>query len=234
MNPSSKYGGDFDYQVIDMDAAQENRFVWLNMESDTKGWIAWAVENGIEDEVIEFISTFPEHLHSISEDDIRATPRSFERVSKVYKLYKENKESIPKSVFLNVLRGNLGRVIAEEFMGFVESESTSLISYEEVFEGAVLSLDVIEKLKKDSHTRLYLTANNILRTLDKELMLRSDKDSKDKYVNRFIEFIKVYPVDLMIGIMKDMRENYKLIYSLSLENEDFVETYFNAYNEIKG
>ncbi|MEG1256238.1 ATP-binding protein [Clostridium sp.] len=234
MNPSSKYGGDFDYQVIDMDAAQENRFVWLNMESDTKGWIAWAVENGIEDEVIEFISTFPEHLHSISEDDIRATPRSFERVSKVYKLYKENKESIPKSVFLNVLRGNLGRVIAEEFMGFVESESTSLISYEEVFEGAVLSLDVIEKLKKDSHTRLYLTANNILRTLDKELMLRSDKDSKDKYINRFIEFIKVYPVDLMIGIMKDMRENYKLIYSLSLENEDFVETYFNAYNEIKG
>ena len=29
MNPSSKYGSDFDYQVVDMDAAQENRFVWL-------------------------------------------------------------------------------------------------------------------------------------------------------------------------------------------------------------
>ena len=29
MNPSSKYGDDVDYQVVDMDAAQENRFVWL-------------------------------------------------------------------------------------------------------------------------------------------------------------------------------------------------------------
>ena len=34
MNPSSKYGSDFDYQVVDMDAAQENRFVWLSMEPD--------------------------------------------------------------------------------------------------------------------------------------------------------------------------------------------------------
>ena len=30
MNPSNKYDSDFDYQVVDMDAAQENRFVWLN------------------------------------------------------------------------------------------------------------------------------------------------------------------------------------------------------------
>ncbi|HBA03023.1 MAG TPA: ATP-binding protein, partial [Clostridium sp.] len=105
MNPSSKYGSDFDYQVVDMDAAQENRFVWLNMESDAKGWIKWASENKVDRKVIEFISTFPEHLHSINEEDIRATPRSFERVSKSYKLYKENKDSIPRRVFLNVLRG---------------------------------------------------------------------------------------------------------------------------------
>ena len=39
MNPSSKYGSDFDYQVVDMDAAQENRFVWFNMESDYNQWI---------------------------------------------------------------------------------------------------------------------------------------------------------------------------------------------------
>jgi len=119
MNPSSKYGSDFDYQVVDMDAAQENRFVWLNMESDAKGWIKWASENKVDRKVIEFISTFPEHLHSINEDDIRATPRSFERVSKSYKLYKENKDSIPRRVFLNVLRGNLGRIIAEQLMDFM-------------------------------------------------------------------------------------------------------------------
>ena len=47
MNPSSKYGSDFDYQVVDMDAAQENRFVWLNMEPDFNQWIKWAISANI-------------------------------------------------------------------------------------------------------------------------------------------------------------------------------------------
>ena len=111
MNPSSKYGADFDYQVVDMDAAQENRFVWLYMETDYKQWLDWAIDAGIEQKVIEFISTFPEYLHKINEDDIRATPRSYERISKIYKIYKEKKDSIPKSVFLNVVKGNVGKVL---------------------------------------------------------------------------------------------------------------------------
>ena len=119
MNPSSKYGSDFDYQVVDMDAAQENRFVWLNMESDHTAWIKWAMDTGIESKVIEFISTFPEYLNKINEDDIRATPRSYERVSKSYKVYKEQQDSIPRAVFLNVIRGNVGKVIAEYFVSFV-------------------------------------------------------------------------------------------------------------------
>lgn len=76
MNPSSKYSSDFDYQVVDMDAAQENRFVWLTMEPDYQQWIGWAMEAGIEEKVITFISTFPEYLHKINDDDLRATPRA--------------------------------------------------------------------------------------------------------------------------------------------------------------
>ena len=135
MNPSSKYGSDFDYQVVDMDAAQENRFVWLNMEPDYIQWLDWAIDAGIEQKVIEFISTFPEYLHKINEDDIRATPRSYERISSCYKIYKEKKDSIPRSVFLNVIKGNVGKVIAEEFVSFVESDYSPLISYEDVFSG---------------------------------------------------------------------------------------------------
>ena len=89
MNPSSKYGSDFNYQVVDMDAAQENRFVWLNMESDHTAWLKWAMDIGIEQKVIEFISTFPEYLHKVNEDDVRATPRSYERLSKTFKIYKD-------------------------------------------------------------------------------------------------------------------------------------------------
>ena len=156
----------------------------------------------VKQEVIEFISTFPEYLHKINEDDVRATPRSYERVSKAFKAYKERKDSIPRAVFLNVIKGNVGKVIAEEFINFVESEHSPLISFDEVFVGDNLSEEVIEKVKGESHTRLYLSAINILKSLEENIKNSNDQDVY--HINRFIEFLKQYPVDLMVGIMKDI------------------------------
>ena len=232
MNPSSKYGSDFDYQVVDMDAAQENRFVWLNMESDHTQWIKWAIDEGIERKVIEFISTFPEYLHKINEDDVRATPRSYERVSKIYKVYKEKNNSIPRAVFLNVVKGNVGKVIAEEFISFIESNSEPLISYEDVFLRESIDEPIVERVKNESHTRLYLSAMNILKDL--ELNIKNDKYESNHYINRFIEFLKMYPVDLMIGIMKDIRNSYIEVYKKAIENEEFVKSYFESYSLIRG
>ena len=232
MNPSNKYGEDFDYQVVDMDAAQENRFVWLNMENDYIDWISWAIEFGIETEVIEFISTFPEYLQKINEEDVRATPRSYERISKTLKLYKEKKEIIPRAVFLNVIKGNVGRVIAEEFISFIESNHEALISFEKVFCRNYIDEEVIEIIKKETHTRLYLTAINILKILESNIF--SFEKESSFYINRFVKFLKLYPIDLMVGIMKDMKNNYPVIYKLALEDQEFVDSYFEAYSEIRG
>lgn len=232
MNPSNKYGEDFDYQVVDMDAAQENRFVWLNMENDYIDWISWAIEFGIETEVIEFISTFPEYLQKINEEDVRATPRSYERISKTLKLYKEKKEIIPRAVFLNVIKGNVGRVIAEEFTSFIESNHEALISFEKVFCRNYIDEEVIEIIKKETHTRLYLTAINILKILESNIF--SFEKESSFYINRFVKFLKLYPIDLMVGIMKDMKNNYPVIYKLALEDQEFVDAYFEAYSAIRG
>ena len=232
MNPSNKYGEDFDYQVVDMDAAQENRFVWLNMENDYIDWISWAIEFGIETEVIEFISTFPEYLQKINEEDVRATPRSYERISKTLKLYKEKKEIIPRAVFLNVIKGNVGRVIAEEFISFIESNHEALISFEKVFCRNYIDEEVIEIIKKETHTRLYLTAINILKILESNIF--SFEKESSFYINRFVKFLKLYPIDLMVGIMTDMKNNYPVIYKLALEDQEFVDSYFEAYSAIRG
>ena len=228
MNPSSKYGSDFDYQVVDMDAAQENRFVWLNMEPNYNVWIKWAIDAGIEQKVIEFISTFPEYLHKVNEDDIRATPRSYERVSKTYKVYKENKESISREVFLNVIKGNVGKIIAQEFISFIESDCTPLISYEDVFSGDLLNESISERIKNENHTRLYISAMNILKTLESNVELNND------FINRLVEFLKLYPIDLMVGIMKDIKNSYKNVYQIAMENEEFIESYFKSYSLIRG
>ena len=231
MNPSNEYGADLDYQVVDMDPAQENRFVWLNMEPDYNEWIRWAIDTGIEQKVVEFISTFPEYLHKINDDDINATPRSYERISKSYAIYKEKKDVIPKSVFLNVVKGNVGGFIAQEFMSFVESDSKPLVSYDEVFSGEVLDQEVVDRVKKESHTRLYICAMNILKSL--ELDIKNNKVNMD-CIDRLVEFLGLYPVDLMVGIMKDIKNSYEDIYKLAIENEKFVDLYFGAYSSIRG
>lgn len=230
MNPSSKYGSDFDYQVVDMDAAQENRFVWLNMEPDYNGWIKWAIDAGIETKVIEFISTFPEYLHKINDEDVRATPRSYERVSKTYKMYKEQQDTIPRSVFVNVIKGNVGKVIAEEFVSFVESNYSPLISFDDVFSGENLDENVIETIKNESHTRLYISAMNILKTLENKI---NEDENSIFIINRFVEFLSIYPIDLMVGIMKDMKISYNEVYKKAIENESFVDVYFQAYSSIR-
>lgn len=231
MNPSNEYGADLDYQVVDMDPAQENRFVWLNMEPDYNEWIRWAIDTGIEQKVVEFISTFPEYLHKINDDDINATPRSYERISKSYAIYKEKKDVIPKSVFLNVVKGNVGGFIAQEFMSFVESDAKPLVSYDEVFSGEVLDSSIVDRVKNESHTRLYICAMNILKSL--ELDIKNNKIGMD-YIDRLVEFLGLYPVDLMVGIMKDIKNSYDDIYKLAIENEKFVDLYFGAYSSIRG
>lgn len=231
MNPSSKYGSDFDYQVVDMDAAQENRFVWLHMESDSNQWIRWATEAGIEQVIIEFISTFPEYLNKKNEEDVRATPRSYERVSKSYKIYKANEGAISRTVFLNVLKGNVGRVIAEALLSFIEAGYDPLITYEEVFDGETLSPSLVEKVKHESHTRLYLTAVNILKTLESHL--RNNEEMVKMNMDRWVEFLQTYPIDLMVGIMKEIKISYSEVYKVALENQAFVEAYFKAYRLAK-
>ena len=228
MNPSSKYGSDFDYQVVDMDVAQENRFVWLYMEPDYLQWLDWATEVGLEPKVIEFVSTFPEYLLKINEDDVRATPRSYERISSLYRIYRQQKDSVPRSVFINVLRGNVGRVIAEEFASFVETDQRALIAFSEVFAGGSLPASLIEKVRQESHTRLYLAAKNILKTLSEQIA-QGEGDANAK-LDRLIDFLKLYPVDLRIGIMKDIKNSYPDLYDRAIENDAFVEAYFSTYS----
>ena len=141
-------------------------------------------------------------------------------------------DSIPKSVFLNVIKGNVGKVIAEEFVNFVESDHTPLISFYEVFLGDTLNSEIIEKIKSESHTRLYLTAMNILKSLEENI--KNINEEYVYYINRFIEFLNEYPIDLMVGIMKDMKSSYPESYKRALENEKFVESYFVAYSAIRG
>jgi hypothetical protein len=229
MNPSSKYNeyNESDYQVIDMDPAQENRFVWLQMESDVKEWLSWGRAGGIHDEVLEFISTFPEYLHTpYSQETVKATPRSWERVSDVYKLYIGRNKNIPQHVLYNILKGNIGGSIAQEFMSFLKDNKNPLIRPEEIFGEEEISRSLKDRVEMESHSRLYLTAKNTL-------LYMKNKENRKREAHIFADFLQLFPADLKIGIMREIKISFgNDVYPELLEEDVFVDGYFNMVNEL--
>ncbi len=219
MNPSDTY----DYQTVEMDKAQVNRFVWLYLEPDYLQWLEWAEGAGIEDKIKEFIATYPEYL-SKENDDISATPRSYERISKIYSIYKAKKDFSSK-VFFNVLAGNVGKLIATELVNFLKGDFKQLLTYKEIFAGDRLSHDVVKRVKEESPTRLYLTMHNICKELEMKL---GESNNPQEFIDRLVEVLQFYPVDLQIGLMKYIRNNLPRLGKAAMENKNFVDNYFQA------
>lgn len=230
MNPSSKYEqfSSSDYQVVDLDPAQEDRFVWLDIEADVKSWIVWGIEEGqIHDDILSFISSFPEYLHTPhSNEMVKATPRSWERVSNAYKVYLNRRAEFPARIFINTVKGNVGASIAQEFYSFLENNKNPIIKPEDVFGKDAVSEELAAKIKKESHSRLYMTAKSLLRHM------KSCED-KETDVRTFSEFIQYYPPDLKLAVMREIRENYyEDLYQLFLRQSSFIEGFFKIYNDI--
>lgn len=223
MNPENE----FDYQTVDMDSAQKNRFVWLTMEADYMQWLDWAMGAGIEQKVIEFISTYPEYLYQHEEGGIDATPRSYERVSQLYAVYKHQEDTFTKTMFQAAVKGNVGELIANAFMAFLERNDAPLLSYEEVFDSTVTLEKLGEKVSGEAPTRLYVAVRHIVNRLEREVPTFTD-EVKATMVARFVEFLKLCPLDLMVASMKDMAQNSPCLYQALMDNVDFVNAYFEA------
>ena len=227
MNPSSRNDGFYNsqYEVVDLDPAQEDRFVWIQLDSDIKEWIKWGMssEGNINEHIIEFLSAFPEYLHTPdSSDTIKATPRSWERVSKAYDIYMKNKERYSIETLLNVVKGNVGADITNDFSSFLMNLKNPLIKAEEIFENDILDFELKEKIQKENHSRLYILIKNAVNYL---------KDNySERNLNLFTEVLDLYPRDLRLGIMKEIKRDYKdSIYENLLDNDRFLEAFFNVF-----
>lgn len=228
MNPSNKYDSFqyTDYQVVDMDPAQENRFVWLELDADVNTWIKWAMreEININNDILQFIASFPEYLHTpSSQESIKATPRSWERVSKAYNVYL--KGDYPSKIFYNVVKGNIGESITQDFINFIEENKKPLITPDEIFKNENIDESLAMRVKEESHSRLYLEAKNALSYIN-------NNENKDKLVNLFSMFLQLFPSDLKMGIMQEIKFNYSDIYNNFLEDEEFIEGFFQMFEDL--
>lgn len=221
MNPSSRMEEyrDTRYQVVEMDPAQENRFVFFPMDSDAKEWIRWGLGEGeIHPRVVEFISTFEEHLHAqTSEDYIEATPRSWERISQALKVVDEG---FPKDSLYHFVRGNVGSAIAQDFMVFLKETQDPFLTAQEIFRSPEITSAMKDRLAQGSHSRLYILAMNAI----KELSQHGPEGPR-----RLGELLLFYPRDLRISIMKEIKGFYPEAYARLREEETFLEAFYHAF-----
>jgi MoxR-like ATPase len=99
-----------------MPSALANRFIHLTFEVDLNDWIAWALQAGIQTELIAFLRFRPNLLHSFDpqkNEKAFPTPRSWEFVSQL------EAAGPDKSIEYDLISGTVGEGAAAEFLAFM-------------------------------------------------------------------------------------------------------------------
>ena len=98
-----------------MSSALANRMMHLEIEANAEDWVLWAVAHGIHPSVVGFIQFKPKLLLDVDDQNLERgfpTPRSWERVSEMCKILK-NETLLRKAVY-----GLVGVPVGQQFMEF--------------------------------------------------------------------------------------------------------------------
>jgi MoxR-like ATPase len=100
-----------------MSSALASRFVHLGFDVDNEDWIKWALDAGVQTEVIAFIKFRPELLHQFDpqkNEKSFPTPRTWEFASKILAA-----KPLPEIEF-DMIKGTVGEGAAAELMAFMQ------------------------------------------------------------------------------------------------------------------
>ena len=154
---------DGNYSVTTMDDAMLTRMLHVTLEFDVKAWMKWAVENGIDQRGIDFVSIYPESMTGQ-----RTTPRSlvqfFEQIKSIGDLHAQ----LPLVEILAY--SALDDVTVAAFISFIQNDLLNLLKSEDILNSTdwEKTSQLIEKCAKDENgmerldristvcTRLYL------------------------------------------------------------------------------
>jgi len=119
--------------VFKMPPALANRFIHVELEPDLDDWVGWALNAGIEDEVIAFLRFRPELLFKFDptrfNEKAFPTPRTWEKVSKILSSFKHTSTS--NGLLWEAVRGCVGEGPATEFCAYLKVFS-KIPSFEEI------------------------------------------------------------------------------------------------------
>lgn len=115
-----------------MPKALANRLLHIEVEGSFKSWKAWAIQSGINDKVIGFLSFRQQHLmcfDSGNDDLAFATPRAWEMVSNILNYVNSDVDKV-----YSLIAGVIGIGLAIEFRTWAKVYD-DLPDIEEIFDG---------------------------------------------------------------------------------------------------
>lgn len=239
-NPSSKYSEfkDVDYQIADLDPAQEDRLRWFFLGSDPKVWLDWATEplddnyeeTRIDPDVIEYISINPEALNQPHlQEDVTPSPRAWERVSITYRIFKKIGGFKKKDLY-NCIKGDIGSYYAISFIQFLEDIENPLIKAAEIFEegvsdstnvGEILLAPIRDRILSETMIRQLVIVKNCL-------LYILNKRGKEKNVLAFIELVAILPKDLMVSVMMNILEDHKSFHNRLIKYNEYLNIFHDT------
>lgn len=88
--------------ALTMSSALSNRFMHVELDVDHDQWSKWASQNDVHPSVIGFINYRPMNLFNMEKENLERgwpSPRSWDRVSQMTKIYGNNEELLRKIVY---------------------------------------------------------------------------------------------------------------------------------------
>ena len=88
--------------ALSMSSALSNRFMHVELDVDDQQWCKWAMTHDVHPSVIGFIQYRPMNLFNMEKENLERgwpSPRSWERVSQMTKIYGNNEELLRKIVY---------------------------------------------------------------------------------------------------------------------------------------
>ena len=168
MNPSTLGSV---YATNEMDPAQLDRFIKINVKEDYKEWIKYAENSNIDKSIIDFISFHPKCLSSrekFEDEELSTpTPRGWDMIDTIIKsvpLLKcffnenENKENVERIDLRHILTAKLGSATA--LMFFENQKNTeNPISISEILDDDSNLTGIKKRIKKLNQAKILQSIN---------------------------------------------------------------------------
>ena len=181
-----------------------NRLTHFEMVADLDSWKEWAYKEGIDPNIIGFITWRPDYLNKFdpSTDDVAfPTPRSWELVNSYMK--------IDFDTMFDAISGTVGLETATEFKVFMNFNH-KIPQFEDIKAGTA------DKPNEKDAGLMYALASHIISNV-----IAEHKDLKEKEKDNIFSYITSFKHDeYIVLIMQDIIKNCKEIIPYLLNNKE--------------